>query len=211
MFQYVRYRLCWSSYWRFISWLRLERIASKISKGLLSWTVGLNYSSDHVVKLFKTLAPNSNEIYESVFIITVADRLLSSPQIRSVSIWCANHISFDQTKEQFPSQWIRVKGGGDGIVKFQLRKKILAGWKKSKGDDNYLGVQVEAVTQLAGWSPPEPEIRGSNLVINELFVNCHFLKNTKIHENEPYPKLPIEVDLTRPVATLSKRRVWEDV
>jgi len=35
---------------------------------------------------------------------------------------CANHISFDQTKKQFPSQRIRVKGG-DHIRKKKVFEK----------------------------------------------------------------------------------------
>jgi hypothetical protein len=37
---------------------------------------------------------------------------------------CANHISFDQTKKQFPSQRIRVKGGDHIRKKKKFLKKI---------------------------------------------------------------------------------------
>jgi hypothetical protein len=40
------------------------------------------------------------------------------------SVSCANHISFDQTKKQFPSQWIRVKGG-DRIRKEEEEKSLI--------------------------------------------------------------------------------------
>ena len=89
-----------------------------------------NYSEDNVVgsPSFGPKVADPKKIYEAVFIISVSDRPrpLSSPPIRSVSIWCANHISFDQTKKQFPSQWIRVKGG-DGIT---VEKKVSSGEKK---------------------------------------------------------------------------------